>query len=188
MLVLQTGTSSPRTTCISSISLCSGHQRFSVRLREVSRGNPGLQQQQWAEASAATPHLFPKGMSDTMMSTQPVRRGRLQMSHWMMSKGMPGAELLQVQNLHLRHGLLRFELRRSLGLAKQQGSTNKGLKCISAHWTSSLTTLQGTQIPPTPLTFPYSPVCLAKSRCCLLLSSQPVGCCHQQCGSSSATP
>lgn len=52
-----------------------------------------------------TPHLFPKGMSVTMMSTEPVRRGRLQMSHWMMSKGMPGEVLLQVQRRSPHPGL-----------------------------------------------------------------------------------
>lgn len=48
-------------------------------------------------APPSTAHLFPKGMSVTTMSTEPVRRGSLQMSHWMTSRGAPRAALLQEQ-------------------------------------------------------------------------------------------
>ena len=61
---------------------------------------------------------------------------------------------------------------------------NKMVKCINAKWTASPTTLQEKKITCTRLTFPYSHFSLVKNRCCLLLSSQLVGCYHQQYGSS----
>lgn len=78
-------------------------------------------QQLSTAALPVIPHLFPNGISDTMMSTDPVRKGRLQISHWMMSKGMPGEALLQVQKWLSQTWFMKstFRLRRSIMWAKR---------------------------------------------------------------------
>lgn len=128
-------------------------------------------------------------MSVTTMSTEPVRRGRLQMSHWMMSKGTPRAVLLQEQRqLPETRALRRFSYWGGLERWQQnkQANTNQTFKCINAKWISVHTTLQERKIPYALLTCPYSHFSSVRSRCCLLLSSLPEGCYPLQCGSSRA--
>lgn len=57
------------------------------------------------------------------------------------------------------------------------------VKEINAKWIYSRT-IQEKKITCALLTFPYFHFSLVKSRCCLLLSLQLVGCYHQQCGSN----